>query len=139
MNITPCSLGTPLTIEHTRPGQFIASSPSLFPDEYVLEFQKCLDKTDPVPWSVIKQTIEEDLRKPLSEVYESVEEQPLASASVAQVHSAVLKESRKNVVIKVLKPATKDVLTTDMSFVYVVSRFLEFLQPELSRLSLTGV
>ena len=39
-------------------GQFIASSPSIFPDEYVLEFQKCLDQTDPVPYSVIKATIE---------------------------------------------------------------------------------
>jgi len=35
-------------------GQFIASSPSLFPDEYVLEFQKCLDKTDAVPFSQIR-------------------------------------------------------------------------------------
>jgi hypothetical protein len=35
-------------------GQFIASSPSLFPDEYVLEFQKCLDKAEPVPFSDIK-------------------------------------------------------------------------------------
>ena len=55
-----------------------------------------------------------------------------------QVHAAVLKGSRKNVVIKVLKPGVEDVLTTDMSFVYLVSRYLEFLQPELSRLSLTG-
>ena len=35
-------------------GQFIASSPSLFPDEYVLEFQKCLDSTDAVPYSEIR-------------------------------------------------------------------------------------
>eukprot|EP00955_Chlamydomonas_euryale_P074597 362077-Chlamydomonas_euryale.AAC.6 len=40
-------------------GQFIASSPSLFPDEYVLEFQKCLDKTDPVPFSDVKSIIEQ--------------------------------------------------------------------------------
>ena len=35
-------------------GQFVASSPTLFPPEYVLEFQKCLDSAPPVPWSVIK-------------------------------------------------------------------------------------
>jgi aarF domain-containing kinase len=40
-------------------GQFIASSPSLFPDEYVMEFQKCLDRTDPVPFSTIKAIIEQ--------------------------------------------------------------------------------
>jgi hypothetical protein len=40
-------------------GQFIASSPSLFPDAYVLEFQKCLDKTDPVPYTQIQKIIEQ--------------------------------------------------------------------------------
>lgn len=38
-----------------------------------------------------------------------------------------------------LKPGVEDVLTTDLSFVYIMSRFLEFLQPELGRLSLAGV
>lgn len=38
-------------ILHLQVGQFVASSPTLFPPEYVREFQKCLDKTDPVPWS----------------------------------------------------------------------------------------
>jgi hypothetical protein len=40
-------------------GQFIASSPSLFPDEYVLEFQKCLDKTEPVPYDAIRRILEQ--------------------------------------------------------------------------------
>lgn len=49
-------------------GQFIASSPSLFPEEYVLEFQKCLDQTEPVPFSRIKRTIEEELPVPIDQV-----------------------------------------------------------------------
>jgi aarF domain-containing kinase len=49
-------------------GQFIASSPSLFPEEYVLEFQKCLDKTDPVPYSEIRRVIEEELTVPINQV-----------------------------------------------------------------------
>lgn len=51
-------------------GQFIASSPSLFPEEYVLEFQKCLDQTEPVPFSRIKKTIEEELSVPIDQVRE---------------------------------------------------------------------
>lgn len=42
-------------------GQFVASSPTLFPKEYVLEFQKCLDATEPLDWSVIKRVIEKEL------------------------------------------------------------------------------
>lgn len=120
-------------------GQFIASSPSLFPDEYVLEFQKCLDKTEPVPFSVIERIINQELGRPWSDVFVSIDPAPLASASVAQVHAAVLKGSNKQVVVKVLKPGVEDTLTADLSFVYLCSRYLEFLQPELGRLSLAGV
>ena len=69
-------------------GQFIASSPTLFPEEYVLEFEKCLDRTEPVPCQVIKNTIQRELGRPIEEVFLSVDPVPLASASVAQVHCA---------------------------------------------------
>lgn len=49
-------------------GQFIASSPSLFPEEYVTEFQKCLDQTDPVPFSQIRATVAAELSEPIDEV-----------------------------------------------------------------------
>lgn len=69
-------------------GQFIASSPTLFPEEYVLEFEKCLDRTEPVAWQVIKKTIQQELGRPIEDVFLSVDPIPLASASVAQVHCA---------------------------------------------------
>ena len=43
-------------------GQFIASSPTLFPEDYVLEFQKCLDRTEPVAWEIIQRTIQSELQ-----------------------------------------------------------------------------
>ncbi len=61
----PCALSAsaslpspplPLPCPHSyiKLGQFIASSPTLFPEEYVLEFQKCLDSTEPVPFEIIR-------------------------------------------------------------------------------------
>jgi aarF domain-containing kinase len=67
--------------------QFIASAPTLFPAEYVKEFQSCLDKTPPVPFEEIKAIIRKELSRPLEEVYEYVDPQPLASASIAQVRT----------------------------------------------------
>lgn len=91
-------------------GQFIASSPTLFPADYVEEFQKCLDQAPPVPFDVVRKTIETDLGMSLEDIFESVQTEPLASASIAQVHAAVLRGSKKDVVIKVLKPGVEDTL-----------------------------
>eukprot|EP01026_Neomeris_dumetosa_P033933 TRINITY_DN2720_c0_g1_i14.p1 TRINITY_DN2720_c0_g1~~TRINITY_DN2720_c0_g1_i14.p1 ORF type:complete len:398 (-),score=34.75 TRINITY_DN2720_c0_g1_i14:332-1525(-) len=120
-------------------GQFIASSPTLFPEEYVLEFQKCLDKTEPVPFNIIRRTIQDNLDKPMESVFSFVDPVPIASASVAQVHPAVLRDSGKDVVLKVLKPNVEDTLTADLNFIYVFSKIAEFINPELQRVSLSAI
>lgn len=120
-------------------GQFIASSPTLFPEEYVMEFQKCLDKADPIPFSTIQQIIKAELGQAPEAVFSSIDPVPLASASVAQVHSAVLRSSNQEVVLKVLKPGVEDILTTDLSFIYVAAKVLEFISPSLARTSLSGI
>jgi hypothetical protein len=52
---------------------------------YVKEFQKCLDKTEPIPFSEIQRTIQQELSRPLDSVFVSIDPKPLASASIAQV------------------------------------------------------
>lgn len=118
-------------------GQFVASSPSLFPKEYVLEFQKCLDATEPLEWKVIKKVIEDDLG-PISKNFAYIDSEPLASASIAQVHAGKLKTG-EDVVVKVQKPRIDESLKADLNFIYIASRVLEFLQPDFERTSLSAV
>ena len=118
-------------------GQFVASSPSLFPKEYVLEFQKCLDSTEPLKWNVVKSIIEKETGS-ISKNFAFIDEKPLASASIAQVHAAKLK-SGEDVVIKVQKPRIDELLKADLNFIYIASRVLEFLQPDFERTSLSAV
>ncbi|XP_031499067.1 uncharacterized aarF domain-containing protein kinase At5g05200, chloroplastic [Nymphaea colorata] len=120
-------------------GQFIASTPTLFPSEYVEEFQNCFDKAPSVPFEQIEAILREDLGRPIDSIYEYIDPVPIASASIAQVHGARLRGSSEEVVIKVLKPGMEDVLVADLNFVYVVARILEFLSPEISRTSLVGI
>lgn len=120
-------------------GQFIASAPTLFPPEYVQEFQNCFDRAPAVPFDDIKKILREELGRPIDSVYEYVDPTPIASASIAQVHGARLRGSQEDVVIKVLKPGIEDILVADLNFVYVVSRILEFLNPDLSRASLVSI
>lgn len=105
-------------------GQFIASSPTLFPAEYVKEFQTVLDQTPPMPWSTVRPLIEEQLGKPLSSVYSSVEEKPLAAASIAQVHAATLRTG-EDVVIKVQRKGVEGSLRADLDLLYANARVLQ--------------
>ncbi|EAZ98006.1 ABC1 kinase family protein [Marinobacter sp. ELB17] len=119
-------------------GQFIASSPTFFPKEYVEEFQGCLDSTPSLPYRVIRKIIEEELGRPVEEVFTDIDPVALASASIAQVHVARLINGEE-VVIKVQKPGVRNILLTDLNFLYVSARILETLAPKLSWTSLSDI
>ncbi|XP_042066784.1 uncharacterized aarF domain-containing protein kinase At5g05200, chloroplastic-like isoform X1 [Salvia splendens] len=120
-------------------GQFIASAPTLFPPEYVQEFQYCFDRAPTIPFEDIQAILRQELGKPIDSVFEFVDPTPVASASIAQVHGARIRGTREDVVIKVLKPGIEDILVADLNFVYIVARILEFLSPDLSRTSLVAI
>lgn len=119
-------------------GQFIASSPSLFPDEYVEEFQLCLDKTSPVPFAIMQKVLEQELGKSVDTVFAHIDPVPLASASIAQVYAAKL-VTGEDVVIKIQKPGVKNILLTDLNFLYVGAKVLEYFVPNLSMASLSAI
>lgn len=121
-------------------GQFIASSPTLFPAAYVEEFQKMFDNTEKVPFSRIRSIIESELGAgKVDTLYSYIDPEPLATASIAQVHAAKLAKTGEDVVIKVQKPGVGDLLEVDLSFLLLATKTLEFLQPELRRLSLGDI
>jgi len=131
-------LFTSLGSTYVKLGQFIASSPTLFPAEYVLEFQSCLDNAPTVPYTRIRKIIQDDLGKPIAATYNFVDPVPLASASIAQVHRAQLRNGTE-VVIKVRKPGVDATLEADLGFLLVSSKIIEFLNPSLNRLSFSGI
>jgi predicted unusual protein kinase regulating ubiquinone biosynthesis (AarF/ABC1/UbiB family) len=119
-------------------GQFIASSPSLFPEPYVHEFQHCLDKTTPLPFDVMRRVLERELNRPLDQVFAEIDERPLASASIAQVHAARL-VTGEQVVIKIQKPGVENILLTDLNFLYFAARAFELAFPRLKFASLSAI
>ncbi|CAJ1408990.1 unnamed protein product [Effrenium voratum] len=116
---------------YVKLGQFIASSPTVFPAPYVKEFQSCLDSTSKISFVEVRRIIERELGRPLRGVFAYVDPTPLASASIAQVHAARLLDGQE-VVVKVQKPGIEDVLKTDLGVVYLASRVLEFINPDLN-------
>lgn len=85
-------------------GQIISSGQGIFPPELVEEFALCRDRVPPEPFAEIRAVVEEDLGRPLDEVFSEFARRPLAAASIAQVHLATLR-SGERVVVKVQRPA----------------------------------
>jgi len=120
-------------------GQLIASSPSLFPEAYVKEFQRCLDQTEPVPFKEMKKILENELgRSYVNGILTDIQPEPLASASIAQVYAAKL-ATGEDVVIKIQRPGVQDILKTDLNFLFYAATVLEYLVPGLKHASLAGI
>jgi len=84
-------------------GQIIASSAGMFPDAYVKEFQKVLDRVKPFPFEEVQRTLDEELGREKAGHLIDIAPKQLASASIAQVHTAKLRDGTP-VVIKVQRP-----------------------------------
>ncbi|ENV48162.1 hypothetical protein P255_01041 [Acinetobacter brisouii CIP 110357] len=120
-------------------GQFIASTPSLFPREFVEEFQGCLDQTPKLPFSYIEEVLQQEFAdRNLHDIFASIEEIPLASASIAQVHAAKL-VSGEDVVIKVQKPGVETILYTDLNVLHWATKVLEKVVPKVKFASLADI
>lgn len=120
-------------------GQFIASTPSLFPREYVEEFQGCLDQTPTLPFSYIQGILASEFEgRDLSQIFSYIDETPLASASIAQVHAAKL-TTGEDVVIKVQKPGVETILYTDLNVVHWAAKLLERAVPKIKFAALSDI
>jgi predicted unusual protein kinase regulating ubiquinone biosynthesis (AarF/ABC1/UbiB family) len=120
-------------------GQVIASSPSLFPEAYVKEFQRCLDSTEPVPYPVMEKILKKELGvRKLKQFFAEIDPHPLASASIAQVYAARLKTG-EDVVIKIQRPGVEEILVTDMVFLQTAAQVFEWIIPTLKHASVIGI
>lgn len=93
-----------------------------------------------VPFSRIQKIVQAELgNRRIEDVFSFLDPEPLATASIAQVHAAKLKTTGEDVVIKVQKPGVGDLLQVDLAFLLLATKTLEFLSPELRRLSLGDI
>jgi ubiquinone biosynthesis protein len=95
--------------------QIVSSGQGLFPAELVAEFRKCRDRVPPEPFDVVRRVVEEDLARPLDAVFTRFEREPLASASIAQVHVAELRADGAEVVVKVQRPQVAELVRRDLA------------------------
>ncbi len=118
-------------------GQVLSTRSDLLPPDVAEELAKLQDRVPPFDSAIAVATIEKSFRKPLEAIFVSFERQPVASASIAQVHFAVIRNrdgQEREVAVKVLRPGMKAVIDKDLALMHMMARWVERLSNEAKRL-----
>ncbi len=111
-------------------GQILGSRPDLIPDEYVATLSRLQDQVPPRSFAVIEHEVRRELGRPLADVFSQFDREPIASASLAQVHRAALKDGR-TVAVKVQYPDIWEVVRSDLDSIRFLLRILAALERNL--------
>ena len=114
-------------------GQMLSTRRDLIPTDIADELAKLQDQVPPFPSAQAVALLEATYQRPLSEVFQSFEESPEASASVAQVHFAVLPDGRE-AAVKILRPGISRVIAHDIALLKVAAELVEMLSADGRRL-----
>jgi ubiquinone biosynthesis protein len=131
-------LCTALGATFIKIGQIASTRADLLPRGLVAELVSLQDRVPAFPFADVRATVERDLGRPLSDVFADFAAQPVAAASVAQVHRAVLRATGEDVAVKVRRPDIAEKVALDRSILLFVGRALERVVPTLRLVSLEG-
>ena len=116
-------------------GQLLSHRPDLLPPDWILEFEKLRNRVTPADPAVIRTVVEEELGSSPGELFASFDPAPVASASIAQVHRAVLKGEGDNegrvVAVKVQRPGIRRIIETDLAILRDILRLASRRIPSL--------
>ena len=101
---------------YVKLGQLLSTRPDLLPGEYVDSLTDLQTNVPPVAWSEVKTVIRQQLSQPIEDVFDTIEPQAIAAASIAQVHRATLKTGQE-VAIKIQRPGIEAVVAQDVSLI----------------------
>ena len=113
----------------TKLGQVLAIREDLLPDVITDELESLMDHLPPIPFAQVQAIIERDLDRSIDALFASIDEDPLGSASIAQAHRARTIEG-DDVVVKVIKPGIRDVITSDLKLLEFFGIFLQWIIPQ---------
>ncbi|MEG0046604.1 MAG: AarF/UbiB family protein, partial [Comamonas sp.] len=118
-------------------GQVLSTRSDLMPPDVAEELAKLQDRVPPFDSQIAVDTIERSFRKPLDQIFVSFDRQPVASASIAQVHFAVIRDKagvEHEVAVKVLRPGMKTVIDKDLALMHMMAGWMERLSKDGKRL-----
>ncbi|MGN4949356.1 ubiquinone biosynthesis regulatory protein kinase UbiB [Aeromonas sp. 94A] len=115
-------------------GQMLSTRRDLLPPDIAEELALLQDRVPPFCGQAARQQIELSLGCPIETLFDDFDETPLASASIAQVHTARLKDSGREIVIKVIRPDIEPVIEADLRLMQALARLVARFVPQSARL-----
>ena len=119
-------------------GQILSSRPDILPPDFITELTLLQDSAAPMPLQTVLQLIEKGLGQPANTLFARIDPEPMASASIAQVHRARLKTG-EDVVVKVQRPVIEAQIRSDTDLLFYLARFLEGVIEETGIYTPTGI
>ena len=104
-------------------GQMLSTRPDIMPPQFIAELEKLQNRVAPMTAETARSIIESELKKPIEEVFSSFNDQPLAAASLAQVHRATI--GNDQVVIKVQRPDIAYIIEVDLDIMHTLAALME--------------
>ena len=104
-------------------GQMLSTRPDIVPHNFIVELEKLQNRVAPIPTEIARRVIESELKKPISEIFSSFDDQPLAAASLAQVHRA--SRNGSDLVVKVQRPNITQVIEVDLEIMHNLAALME--------------
>ncbi len=122
-------------------GQIASTRNDVIPADIIAELKKLQDEVPPISFEEIKKAIEASLGAPLETIYKRFDEKPLATASIGQVHRALLAtpEGDVEVVVKVQRPKVQEIVTRDVELLHIMAAAIEGTIPEAKIYSPVGL
>ena len=114
-------------------GQILSTRPDIVGEDLALQLKYLQDKLPPFPTAIAKKMIEEELEQPVDQIFSEFSE-PVAAASIAQVHRAKLRETGADVAVKVLRPGIEKAFRKDIDAFYLAAKIVDMLAPSARRL-----
>lgn len=113
-----------------KAAQFASTRPDLLPDAYVRTLSALQDRVEPQPWAAIGQSASRELGGPPKEFFSDLDEEPVAAASIAQVHRATLRDGRE-VALKIQYPDVASLIEEDLSALETIFETIARFEPSL--------